>query len=294
MVDTHTHLNFQAFSDDWREVVERAVEAGVEKMVVVGTDLVSSQRAVEMADEQLALYAAVGIHPHHVKSLLPQASDIQSPKQPINSQIFTLVTQLRKLATHPKTVAIGEVGLDYHTYQATKYTMQNTKEEWGLIKSLQKEMLRQQVALAAELEKPLILHSREAGGDVLDLLQATSEQQSAPLRGVFHCFDGSKKYMRRILEAGWHVSFTGNVTYNEDRARVADEVPLDRLLLETDCPFMVPEPKRSIGGGSSQSPLRSEPADVRILAEFHTRRRNMSLRTFEAAVTRNSNKLFRL
>lgn len=281
MVDTHTHLNFEVFVDDWREVVERAVAAGVEKMIVVGTDLASSKRAVEMAAEHPALFASVGIHPHHARQYIEG-----SKKDKILNQVQDDMNELAVLAQEKKVVAIGEVGLDYHIYINSKYQMTNSKEEWEMLKKLQRDLLAAQIYLAQKLDKPLIIHSREAGEEVLDSIASL---QNDSIRGVFHCFDGSKKYLRRILEAGFYVSFTGNITFIPDRAAVAREVPLTKLLLETDCPFMLPEPLRS---RKRQEHSRCEPANVTMIAKFHAPERQLQLIEVDRQTTRNAYALF--
>ncbi len=254
-IDCHAHLNFEAFADDWEEVVDRAIKAGVEKMVVVGTDINSSQRAVEMASQNKHLWASVGIHPHHARG-------IQDLK-------FT-IQDLRKLAEKERVVAIGEVGLDYHVYKNSKYEVQNIDKE------LQKELLQMQVVLAREMNKPVIFHSRECEEEVLEIARG--------VRGVFHCFGGSKKYVKKILAAGFYVSFTGQITYVPDRAEVAAEVPVDRLLVETDCPYMPPY----------KEDRRSEPKDVIIIGQSHAQARGLRAVQVETETTANAEELFGL
>lgn len=278
MIDTHAHLNFKAFKDDWQDVVERAVKLGVEKVIVVGTDILTSKKAVAMADEHEALYASVGVHPHHARGLTDSRFKIQDLRK-----------QLEKLAGHQKVVAIGEVGLDYHTYRNSKYQMANDKLMWAKIKNLQKRLLGMQIELTKKLRKPMIIHSREAKEDVLDVIEHFSKSDGKLPKGVFHCFEGSKKHLQKILEAGFYVSFTGNVTYVKDRAGVAKEVPLDRILLETDCPFMKP----NLAGMRPKSE-RSEPNDVKILAEFHAKERGISLDEVAKQTTKNAIDLFRI
>ncbi|MBI2009667.1 MAG: TatD family hydrolase [Candidatus Chisholmbacteria bacterium] len=330
LIDTHTHLNFQSFENDWEEVVKRAKEAGVEKMIVVGVDIESSEKAVKMAAENPALYATVGVHPHHVRGLMEEILRRSGTSQSSRSaqddttalkSLAVVSNELKKLARNPKVVAVGEVGLDYHLYRKSKYSYaspagrqigrsfsqaQNQKSkiknDIGL-KNLQKQLLGMQVELAKELDLPLILHSREAGRDVLDVVEHFSKKDGVVPKGVWHCFDGSKSYLEQILVAGFYVSFTGQVTYVADRAAVALEVPLDRLLLETDCPFMKPK-NLHLGGvmASQAQPAtvrgdrsdRSEPKDVAILAAFHAEQRGVETATIEAATTKNTNKLFKL
>ena len=266
-IDTHAHVNFKAFAQDWREVVDRAVKAGVKKMIVVGADLESSRRAVELAQEHPALWAAVGIHPHHARSI----NSIESVKS------------IRELAQNPRVVAIGENGLDYHVYQNSKYpsTALRTSD-----KQLQRQLFEAQLKLAQELDKPIIFHSRECGEEVLEIIKHQETRNKKQIRGVFHCFGGSKKYVRKILDAGFYVSFTGQITYVSDRASVAAEVPMDKLLVETDCPFMAPEPKRS------QGITRSEPGDVIIIGQCHAQARGLQAGQVEAATTANAEALF--
>ncbi len=272
-IDTHAHLNFEAFKDDWREVVERAADAGVRKMVVVGTDLDSSCRAIELSSQHEALYAAVGIHPHHVKQIENGELRIENAQE-----------ELEKLAQNPKVVAIGEVGLDYHVYQASK---RYTEEQLAItphMKNLQKKLLGMQMEIAKKLDKPLILHSREAGEDVLDVLEHYSKIDGKMPRGVFHCFDGSKKYAVKILTAGLYISFTGNVTFLADRASVAMTVPLERLLLETDSPLIKPYRVNE----------RCEPIDVLTIAKFHAQQRKVNLEEIERQTASNAERLFKL
>lgn len=273
-IDTHTHLNFKAFSDDWREVVDQAVSAGVKKMIVVGTDIESSERAVDMANDHPTLYASIGVHPHHVRGLKNN-----------DQEISDLVEQLKLLVTKPKVVAIGEVGLDRHIYNNSKYEVQNTKREWERIKIFQKRLLDEQIKLAKEFDKPLILHSRAVKEEVLDAVLNKADALSWKAKGVFHCFEGSIKYLRRVLDAGFYVSFTGNITYSEDRARVASLVPLGRLLLETDSPFMTPKPHRN---------KRNEPLHVKLVGKHHASYRGVQLNKVREVTTDNAGVLFGL
>lgn len=295
LIDSHTHLNFEAFKDDWLNVVDRAVKVGVEKMIVVGTDLDSSKKAVEMADEHKALYASVGIHPHHSREFLtshPGRSETTDRIFVDRDSIASLqndTQQISKLARHKKVVAIGEVGLDYHEYRKTKYEVRSGKLEQKRVNKLQKQLLGMQVQLAKTLAKPMIIHSRETGEDVLDVIEHFSKSDGKLPKGVFHCFDGSKKYLQKILEAGFYVSFTGNVTYVKDRAKVAVEVPIERLLLETDCPFMAPRvgpPSPRLRRG------KSEPKDVKTIAEFHAKERGIDLSEVVRQTTKNAERLF--
>lgn len=274
LIDTHTHLNFKAYSKDWREVVDRAVSDGISKMIVVGTDIESSERAVDLASAHPALYASIGVHPHHVKGLKNN-----------DQEISNLVDQLRSLIKKPKVVAIGEVGLDRHIYKYSKYEIQNTKKDRERIKIFQKILLEEQIKLARDFDLPLILHSREVKEEVLDVVLITAEKINWKAKGVFHCFEGSNKYIKKILDAGFFVSFTGNITYSADRSLVALKVPLNKLLLETDAPFMSPHPFRK---------ERNEPSRVKIIAEHHAVSRSLQLSEVEKVTAYNTKFLFEL
>jgi TatD DNase family protein len=276
LIDTHCHLNFAAFEEDWRETAGAAVKAGVTKMIVVGTDLTSSQKAVELAANHPALYAAVGFHPHHAKSLTV-------------SQLRSVTNRLKELAQNKKVVAIGECGLDYYVYQKTKYPETAVTEK---IKVLQKKLFGQQIQLAKELNLPLIVHNRSAGNDTLDALDHFCKPASPAGRsdgqmpaGVFHCISGSKKLLQKILDLGFYVGIDGNVTYSQEVQLLASAAPLEKMLLETDAPYLTPEPDRS---------LRNTPTSVKIVAAFLADLKEEPFETVANVTTKNAKKLFNL
>lgn len=261
LVDTHCHLNFAAFDEDWREVADEAVKNGVEKMVVVGADLISSAKAVEMARKHDRLYAAVGIHPHHVNG--SQALD-----------------EVKKLAQNKKVVAIGEVGLDYHVYLKTKYEDNSVTPK---LKVKQKQLFGTQIQLAKELNLPLIIHNREAGNDMLDTIEHFSKEDGKLPRGVFHCISGSVKLLEKILNAGFYVGVDANVTYSQEVQLLAKAAPLEKILIETDSPFLSPASSRG---------LRNTPSNVRIVAEFLGKLKDVAVDRVMAATTKNAQDLF--
>jgi TatD DNase family protein len=275
MIDTHTHLNFKSFDKDWQTIVNQSIKAGVEKMIVVGTDIDSSQKAVNLTAGNPPLFASIGIHPHHVKQLKSK------------TDIPPLIAKLKAIATQNKVIAIGEIGLDYHYYKNSKY--HNTKITPHLI-DLQKSLLKLQIELAIKQRLPLIIHSREAKEDVLNILKSYFINHKS-ISGVFHCFDGSIKYAKKIIDAGFYISFTGQITYSQDRNQAAATIPLDRLLLETDCPFMPPEPKRTKSEDKTKL-LRSQPSDVKIIGSYHAKTRGISVTKVIAQTTKNAYKLF--
>lgn len=226
LIDTHAHLEMREFNDDREDVIRRAREAGVEYIVTIGTTVESSRDAVLLADKYDFIYAAIGIHPHEVKDILHPAYDI-----------------IRHFAQHEKVVAYGEIGLDYH-YDRSPRADQRRKF---------RDMLRE----ARELELPVIIHDREAHEDTLQIL---SEEWPKDLGGVLHCFSGDAAMAKRAIEMGLSLSIAGPVTFPKAEAlrEVVRQVPIEHLLLETDSPYLAPQPVRG---------KRNEPAFVRHTAE---------------------------
>ena len=260
LTDTHAHLNFQAFKNDFAEVLKRAQNEGVEKIINVGANFASSQKAVEIAQKYEACFASIGIHPHHAE----KQNEVEK--------------RLERLAQSPKVVAIGETGLDYHPYENGGITDPQK----------QKELFLAQIKLAQKLRLPIIFHCRNAHVDTLEILK-TSTMQSAPstIRGVFHCFSGDREFLEAVLKMGFYVGFDGNITYKNAqilRQRV-EETPLERLLLETDCPYLTPEPLRG---------LRNEPANVKIIASAVAKIKKLQVTEVIKVTTQNAVNLFSL
>lgn len=255
MIDTHCHLNFQDFREDYKEVWQRAQTAGVGAGLVVGSNFETSRRAVEISQELEGLKAAVGLHPIHVAD-----------------EIFDLKKYL-ELASQTKVVAIGEIGLDY---------FHNEKE-----KVLQAEILREFLKLAQELNLPCVLHCRgnkskpfEAYDDLLKILKDFPQ-----VRGVLHCFTADWEIAEKYLARGFYLGFTGVVTFADGLGEVAARVPLNQILLETDCPYLAPAPKRG---------ERCEPADVFLTAKFIATIKKISLADLKKNTDENARKLFGL
>lgn len=226
LIDTHAHLEMRDFSDDRDDVIQRARDAGVEYIVTIGTTVESSRDAVLLADKYDFIYAAIGIHPHEVKDILHPAYDI-----------------LRHFAQHKKVVAYGEVGLDYH-YEHSPRTDQKRKF---------RDMLRE----ARELDLPVIIHDRDAHEDTLRIL---SEEWAPDLGGVMHCFSGDLEMANKVIEMGLSISIAGPVTFPkaESLREVVRQIPIEHMLIETDSPYLAPQPMRG---------KRNEPAYVRHTAE---------------------------
>ena len=211
LFDTHAHYDSHQFDRDREEVLAALPGADVALVVNPGCDLPSSRMAVSLAETHSGIYAAVGVHPEDCADWTDAMLD-----------------ELRALAAHPKVVAIGEIGLDY-------YWKENPPREF------QQHVFRAQMALAQELDLPVIVHDREAHGDSMDIVRDFPE-----VRGVFHCFSGSAEMAKELVRLGWHISFTGVLTYPNARKAIeaAEVIPLDRLMVETDSPYMAPVPYR--------------------------------------------------
>ena len=211
LFDTHAHYDSRRFDSDRDEVLSALLGFGVELVVNPGCDLDSSRKAVALAGRWPFLYAAVGVHPEDCGDW--KDGDVE---------------ELRSLAAKPKVVAVGEIGLDY-------YWKENPPKE------LQKQVFRAQMALARELDLPVIVHDREAHGDSMDIVR-----EFPGVRGVFHCFSGSAEMAKELVKLGWMISFTGVLTYKNARKAVeaAQAVPLERIMIETDSPYMAPAPHR--------------------------------------------------
>jgi TatD DNase family protein len=208
--DTHAHYDDKAFDEDRFELLEELNKNGVGLIIDPGCDLESSQAAIELAERYDFVYAAVGIHPEELDKFSPESLE-----------------KVTELAKHPKCVAIGEVGLDY-------YWDDSHKEE-------QKELFRRQIELSLSLNKPLIIHDRDAHGDCMETLR-----DYKGTRGVFHCYSGSAEMAKELLKAGWYLGFDGPITYKNARRslEVLELCPLDRMLVETDSPYLSPVPMR--------------------------------------------------
>ncbi|MBM3838632.1 MAG: TatD family deoxyribonuclease [Verrucomicrobia bacterium] len=261
--DTHAHLDYPDFSGDIADVIERAQAAGIAKIIAIGTDLESSQRAVELTRRFPGVYAAVGWHPTHVSSAPP---DVRSA--------------LRELARSPKVVAIGETGLDYHHLPSEKDGF--TTQDDARYKAKQREVFRQQLELAAELKLNCVVHQREAFDDTV----AQMAEFAGRVRGVFHCFAGDREALKRVLDLGSLVSFTGILTFKNAQS-VRDTLaaaPMDRFMLETDCPFLAPVPYRG---------KRCEPAHVKDIASVAANVRQCSLEELSRATCSTAEQFFR-
>jgi len=226
LIDSHTHLYDPVFDADRDDVIRRAREAGISAVISIGCDLETSRRAVDLADRYEMIYATVGVHPHEVKHLDDAG-----------------LAELQKLAAHKKVVGYGEIGLDYYYLHSPKETQQR--------------QFRRQIGLAKELGLPIVVHSRDAKSDTLAILK---EEGAETVGGVMHCFTGDLEMARTAIRMNFYISFSGVLTFANAGAlrEVARALPLERILVETDCPYLSPVPNRG---------RRNEPAYIRHTAD---------------------------
>ncbi len=248
LIDSHAHLDFGKFDGDREAVIARARKAGLVAIVNVGADLASSRAAVALAEQHDFIYATVGVHPHDAKTVTP-----------------AVIEELRALAQHPQVVAVGEIGLDYYRDLSPR--------------PVQRRAFREQLRLASELGLPVVIHSREAHDDVLAILEAWEGI------GVLHSYSAGLDLLERVMGLGFYIGISGPVTFPkaEELRAVAGAAPLDRLLVETDCPYLTPEPHRG---------QRNEPAYVRYVVEAVARSRWMEAEQVASATIENGRRLF--
>lgn len=214
LIDTHAHLTFDELSGQLDEVLSRSRQAGVTRWITVGTDPVDNEKVLQLIDAYDDVYGALGCHPHEAKDI--SSADLQ-----------TMARQMR----YPKVLAVGECGLDYHY-------MHSPEDD-------QKRIFRAHLEIAVEIQKPVVIHTRQAFDESMAIL----DEYAGRLKGVvIHCYGGDAEQTRRVLEAGYLISFTGTVTFkrSEELRQIAQTIPLDRVMLETDCPYLSPHPKRSV------------------------------------------------
>jgi TatD DNase family protein len=279
LIDTHAHLDYPEFSEDLDEVLQRAEEAGVTRIITIGTGLESSRRAVALAEKYPSIHAVVGIHPTYVQD-----------------EVEDFLPELRSLAEHPKVAAIGETGLDYHhlpsgdleTSPVIAALQADIAEDAqaavmdGAYKAAQAEAFRVQLDLAAALELNVVVHQRDAWDDTLAVLKP----YDGKLRGVFHCFGNGPEQAAEVIALGHLVSFTGIITFKN--AALVRETALtvseDRFMVETDCPYLAPVPYRG---------KRCEPFHTRLVAEEIAKVRGVSLSEIARRTSATAEAFFR-
>lgn len=253
MIDTHAHLEMTQFDGDREDVIKRALDAGLSLIVDVGSDLTGSKTAVELSRKYDFIYASVGIHPHEVKEITPAVYE-----------------EIKKLLAEPKVVAVGEIGLDYYKNHSPR--------------DVQQREFINQLRLAKEFKKPIIVHSREAKEDTIKILK---NECASEIGGIMHCFSADEDMAKQCIDMGFYISFAGPVTYpNANKLRmVVKSIPTSRLLTETDCPYLAPQQVRG---------KRNEPAYVRYVAEKVAEVKGLSIEDIKRAIRLNVYNLFKI
>jgi len=264
MIDVHCHLNFHSFEKDYDEVIKKALSDGVEKIINVGTSLESSQKAIDLADKYENLYAIVGVHPHH-------SDKVQN----------NFISELEKLAKHKKVVAIGEIGMDNYTYRSN-----------GTVDpKVQREVFLKQIELSLKLKFPLQIHNRQAGKDIVEVIEHYKNELLNP-PGMFHCMSGDLELLKNVLNLGFYVGFDGNITYEgiaKGETTALSELikytPIDKIVTETDSPFLTPEPHRGV---------RNIPSYVILVGKFVAEIKAISFAEVKEKTVENAKKIFLL
>ena len=249
-IDSHAHIQLDRFDSDRSVVIERAKNSQVSIILVVGFDISTSHLAVELADRYDHIYATVGLHPHDAKRFTPQT-----------------LREIALLAEHPKVVALGEMGLDYHRNLSPKL--------------VQKRVFEEQLDLATQLDLPIVVHNRNAFDDILSIL----ENRPQLTGGVLHCFSENTKSMDRVIDVGFHIGIGGPVTYkkSQDLKQVVKVMPADSFLIETDCPWLAPQLRRG---------KRNEPAYITEIATKIAELRQVTIESVGQTSSQNFRKLF--
>ncbi|MBM4429347.1 MAG: TatD family deoxyribonuclease [Chloroflexi bacterium] len=252
LVDTHAHLDAQAFEGDRKEVITRALTAGVNAIITVGADMESSRAAVALARQHRCVYATVGVHPH-------DAAQVQKED----------LAELERLCADPQVVAVGEIGLDFYRNLSPA--------------QVQKQVFLTQLELARQLNKPVVVHDRDAHAETMAILQ----DRALGCGGVLHCFSGDRQMAKQAIRMGFYLSFAGPITFENalKLQELAREIPLEHILVETDCPYLAPHPHRG---------KRNEPAYVRMVAAKIAALKEIPLERVAEATTANAERLFGL
>lgn len=249
--DSHAHLDDDRFSPDREKVINSLKKNGVDFYINVGADMLSSEKSIKLAEEYDFIYASVGVHPHDAASLAEED-----------------MARLKKMLTHKKVVALGEIGLDYFYDNSPR--------------DIQKKWFIRQLQIAKETDMPVIIHCRDAVGECMDIIRKSEHK-----KGVMHCFSGSAETAEELASMGWYVSFSGSVTFKsaEKLRRAASAVPLDRLMIETDSPYLSPEPVRG---------TRNTPQNVRYVAEKIAEIKQISVEEVAKITFENAKKFFNI
>ncbi|MFC1562586.1 TatD family hydrolase [candidate division KSB1 bacterium] len=252
LIDSHSHLQFNSYDEDIEKVIHRSLKNDIKYIINIGTNYDDSVKSVRLSEKYENIYSAVGVHPHDSVKM--------------SEAEFEKIAELLKLK---KVVAVGEIGLDYYKDYSPR--------------DVQKEVFKKFLNLAEAEKLPIIIHNRNASEDIKEIILKESKEQ---LFGVMHCFSGDAKFAKDLVEYGFYISFAGNITYPKFKsADVINTIPLERILVETDCPFLSPVPKRG---------QRNEPSNVRFVAEKIAQIKEVPFEEVKRVTSENARKLFRL
>ncbi len=277
LIDTHAHLNFNAFKDDLDEVIKRTLRENI-WLINVGSKYETSRKAVEIAERyEKGIYAAIGLHPIHLETGLvkiktdPEEGGFTAKGEDFDKEKY------RELAKSKKVVAIGEIGLDYYYRPKTKKKLEPFKEK-------QKEVLLKQLNLARELNLPVIFHCRMAHDDLIEIVNELQTEHTKQLKGVIHCFTGKWRQAKKYLEMGFYLGFNG-IIFKLNLDKIIKKVPLEKILIETDCPYLTPP---------RAGKERNEPIFVRYIVEKLAEVKGLNYEEIAENTTRNARKLFNI
>lgn len=290
LIDSHCHIHFNAYKEDMDEVIKRTLDRGV-FMITVGTQKDTSQKGLEVADRYDGMWATVGLHPNHTveqefwdddELLPPLASGGMPPQEQATPKIKTRAEAFdmeyyRELAKHPKCVGIGEFGLDY-------YRIPEGVDRAEVIRR-QEKTVHAQFDLATEANKPVVIHCRDAYPQQTIMIQEAIEAGKLARRGVIHCFTGTLVEAQTFIDLGFHISFSGILTFAKNLQEVAKALPLEKLLVETDAPYLTPAPDRG---------KRNEPWRVEYVAQKLAELKGVTLREVAEQTVKNTKQIFDL
>jgi TatD DNase family protein len=278
LIDTHAHLNFKDYQKDLDQVLKRAVKEGINQIICVSSNLAESEKAIAIAKKYPGIvFPAVGIH--------PQQTDPENEKT-----VPVQIQELEKLAEDKKVIAIGECGLDYSPAPPGEKDRSHKEQSF---------LFKKQIEIAQKFKLPILIHSREAFSDVLSAIGGSASGGqiikssishtplaiSHKLKGVFHCYSAGKKGITQVESIGFFFGADGNLTYDIGLQNVFQQIPLEKIILETDCPFLSPEPHRG---------LRNEPKNVKLIAEFLAKIKGVTLEEISQVTTKNAKNLFKI
>lgn len=290
MFDTHCHLNFKAFKKTLPDVIARAHESGITNIVIPGTDVKTSKKAVEIAQAHKEIYAALGIHPHHAMKYFSRHPEgvtrLKDPEyiQEILRAAQDDISEMELLLSEEKVVAVGEIGMDRHMYEETVYENYAVNDQFV---EIQKELLKKQIDLAKKYNKSLIFHNREAKADVLSIL---NDQWDAAFeyRAVFHCCEPDTELLDFAKVHKMFLGVDGDITYYPEKQEFIKQVPVEMLVLETDSPFLLPEPLKT------ERKYPNEPKNIAVFIDLIADLKKMTVEEVIRRTTANAHTLFGL